>query len=90
MLRCRAAARSKAITLLSGVIPFRRCPCLRAGRRPLIALLADGLIRLRMKVPQGEVLVGRCGDSPEGRIPAMPGLQGVIRQRLYRECKRLF
>eukprot|EP00959_Pyramimonas_sp_CCMP1952_P412998 8654395-Pyramimonas_sp.AAC.1 len=89
MLRCRAAARSKDIKLLSCIIHFRRCPCLCIGRRPLCALLVNGLIYLRLQVAQAEVLVGRGRVSPEGRIPAMPGLQGAIHQRLDRESERL-
>eukprot|EP00959_Pyramimonas_sp_CCMP1952_P043895 917136-Pyramimonas_sp.AAC.1 len=58
MLRCRAAARSKDIKLLSGITPFRRCPCLCIERRPRRALLVHGLIYLRLQIAQGGVLVG--------------------------------
>eukprot|EP00959_Pyramimonas_sp_CCMP1952_P458966 9477487-Pyramimonas_sp.AAC.1 len=37
MLRCRAAARSKNIKLISGIVSFRSCPCICIGRRPLRA-----------------------------------------------------
>eukprot|EP00959_Pyramimonas_sp_CCMP1952_P197250 4125092-Pyramimonas_sp.AAC.1 len=88
-LRCRAAARSKDIKRLSSIIHFRRCPCLCFGRRPLCALLVNGLIDLRLQVAQGEVLIGSGRVGPEERIPAMPGIQSVIRQRLDRESERL-
>eukprot|EP00959_Pyramimonas_sp_CCMP1952_P128823 2694124-Pyramimonas_sp.AAC.1 len=77
------------ISNFSGHHPSRRCPCPRVGQHPLVALLVNGPIDLRLQVPKCEVLVGRCGDTPapEGRVLAMPG---VIHRRLDRECKRLF
>eukprot|EP00959_Pyramimonas_sp_CCMP1952_P259831 5432482-Pyramimonas_sp.AAC.1 len=72
MLRCRAAARSENVKLISGIISFRRCPCKCIGRRPLRALLVDGPIYLRTQIAQSEVLVGRGRVAPEERIPAMP------------------
>eukprot|EP00959_Pyramimonas_sp_CCMP1952_P006492 135645-Pyramimonas_sp.AAC.1 len=88
---------AKNIKLLSGIICSCRCPCIhssrcpchRVGRHPLAAQLAYGPMHLRLQIPQGDVLIGRCSDIPIGRVPAMPSLQSVVHQGLDRENKRL-
>eukprot|EP00959_Pyramimonas_sp_CCMP1952_P245859 5138547-Pyramimonas_sp.AAC.1 len=43
-----------------GGLPRRgRLPRVAVGRRPLAALLVDGLVDLRLQVPHNEVLIGR-------------------------------